>query len=132
MHCNNPSNSEACRALDVFLVSFLTSWTFLAWSNFSRSATPGNFSNVPCLLYWWIMSLSLCGPVESQSPRNGFVTIFRLIHVDYFVICSFRLWVMCCFLRPPCLVSQINVFYYRDLMVSTFFTQVWGALDKRL
>ncbi len=71
--------SEACSSLDVVLVSFMTSWM-------SRHCALGvilvgqpllgRFTSVTSFLHLWIMS---------QSLRHSFITLSRLIHVNYFV-----------------------------------------------
>ncbi len=43
----------------------------------------GRFTTVPIFVHLWIMTDR--GSLESQSLRNGFKTLSRLIHVNYFV-----------------------------------------------
>ncbi len=55
-----------------------------SWSNFGRPATPGKVHH--CSKFSpFVDNGSDCGSLESQSLRNGFITLSRLIHVNYFV-----------------------------------------------
>ncbi len=65
------------------------------WSHFGRPATPGKVhrsSKISPL----VDNGSDRGSLESQSLRNGFITLSRLIHVNYFVshlfLDFFRSW----------------------------------------
>ncbi len=79
--------SEACRSLDVVLGSFMT-------SSMSRRCAHGvilvgrpllgRFTTVPSF-FSIVDNGSVRGSLESQSLRNGFITLSRLIHVNYFV-----------------------------------------------
>ncbi len=103
--------SEASSSLDVVLGSFMTSWMShrcsLGVILVGRPSWKGStlFQSSP-----FMDNGSDRGSLESQSLRNGFITLSRLIHVNYFVlICS---WIsldrgmMCCslsmlhFVRP--------------------------------
>ncbi len=79
--------SEACSSLDVVLGSFMTSLdesSLCSWSNFGWPATPGTVHH--CYkLSPFVDNGSDHGLLESQSLRNGFITLSRLIHVNYFV-----------------------------------------------
>ncbi len=44
----------------------------------------GRFTTVTSFLHLWIMALTV-GSLESQSLRNGFINLSRLIHVNCFV-----------------------------------------------
>ncbi len=66
-----------------------------SWSNFGRPATPGKVHH--CSRFSpFVDNGSDRGSLESQSLRNGFITLSRLIHVNYFVshlfLNFFRLW----------------------------------------
>ncbi len=78
--------SEACSSLDVVLGSFMTSWM-------SRRCalgfilvgvkTPGKVHH--CYKFSpFVDNGSDHGSLESQSLRNGFITLSRLIHVNFF------------------------------------------------
>ncbi len=78
--------SEACSSLDVVLGSFMTSWMSrrCTRSNFGRPATPGKIHH--CSEFSpFVDNGSDHGSLEYQSLRNGFITLSRLIHVNYFV-----------------------------------------------
>ncbi len=52
--------------------------------SFGRPATPGKVHH--CSKFsLFVDNGSDRGPLESQSLRNGFITLSRLIYVDYFV-----------------------------------------------
>ncbi len=64
-------------------------------SNFGRPATPGKVHH--CSKFSpFVDNGSDCGLLESQSLRNGFITLSRLIHVNNLVshlfLNFFRLW----------------------------------------
>ncbi len=86
--------SEACssfRCFSGFFYDLLDESSLRSWSNFGRPATP-----------WKVHHCSEFSPfvdngsdhssLESQSLRNGFITISRLIYVNYFVSHFFRSW----------------------------------------
>ncbi len=87
------------RCCSGFFYDLLDESSLLSWSNFGRPATPGKVQH--CSKSSPFMDNgSDRGSLESQSLRNGFITLSRLIHVNYFVlICS---WIsldrgmMCC------------------------------------
>ncbi len=55
-----------------------------SWSNFGRPATPGKIHH--CYKFSpFVDNGSDSGSLESQSLRNGFITLSRLIQVNYFV-----------------------------------------------
>ncbi len=55
-----------------------------SWSNFGRPATPGKVHH--CSKFSpFVDNGSDRGSLESQSLRNGFITLSRTIHVNYFV-----------------------------------------------
>ncbi len=76
--------SEACSSSYLFLGSFMTSWM-------SRHCAlgvilvgrllMGRFTTFPNFLHLWIMALT----VVRWSPRNGVITLSRLIHVTILV-----------------------------------------------
>ncbi len=76
---------RACRSLNVVLGYFMTSWMScrcaLGVILVGRSLL-GRFTTVTSFLHLWIMALTV---MESQSIRNGFITLYRLTHVNYFV-----------------------------------------------
>ena len=55
-----------------------------SWSAFVRPLL-GRFTTVPCFLHSFVDNGSHRCSLESQSLRNGFVTLFRLIDVNHFV-----------------------------------------------
>ncbi len=80
--------SEACSSLDVVLGSFSFG------VNFGKMTAPGKVPRSkfsPC-----VDNVSDRGSLESQSLRNVFLTLSRLIHVNYFVshlfLKFFRSW----------------------------------------
>lgn len=64
------------------MVSFDLLDESLMHSYFGRVATPVMSTTVQLILYLYIMAIT-CS-VEPQCFRNGFVTIFRLLHLSYF------------------------------------------------
>ncbi len=80
--------SEACSSLNVVLGSL---WP--PGVNLVGQPLLGRFTTVPSFLHLWIMALTV---VQSQSLRNGFISLSRLVHVNYFVshlfLNFFRLW----------------------------------------
>ncbi len=59
-----------------------------SWSNFGWAATPGKIHH--CSKFSpFVDNDSGHGSLESQNHRNGFITLSRLIHVNYFVSHSF-------------------------------------------
>ncbi len=79
--------SEPCSSLDVVLLFFydlLDESLLRSWGNFGRLATPGKVHH--CSKFSpFVDNGSDHGSLESQSLRNGFITLSRLIHVNYFV-----------------------------------------------
>ncbi len=63
------------RSCSGLLCDFLDDSLLRSWSNFGRPTT-----TVP-----FVDNGSERGSLESQSLRNGFITLSRLIHVNYFV-----------------------------------------------
>ncbi len=78
---------EACISLDNvvgFFYDLLDESSLCFWRNFGRPATPGKVQH--CYKFYpFVDNGSGHGLLESQSLRNGFVTLSRLIHVNYFV-----------------------------------------------
>ncbi len=63
---------------------FLDESSFRSWSNVGRPATHGKVHH--CYKFSpFVDNGSDCGSLESQSLINGFITLSRLIHVNYFV-----------------------------------------------
>ncbi len=55
-----------------------------SWSNFGKPSTPGKVHH--CSKFSpFVDNGSDRGSLESQSLRNGFITLSRLMHVNYFV-----------------------------------------------
>ncbi len=86
--------SEACSSLDVAL-----------GCNSGRPTSPGKVHHCPKFSPF-VGNGSHKGLLESQILRNGFVTLSRLIHLNYFfLICFSCCWIsldrgmMCCFFR---------------------------------
>ncbi len=78
---------EACSSLDVVLGSFMTSWMSRRCALgviLVGQPTPGKVHH--CSKFSpFVDNGSDCGSLESQILRNGFITLSRLIHVNYFV-----------------------------------------------
>ncbi len=67
-----------------FFYDLLEVLSLHSWSNFGRPATPGKVHH--CSKFsLFVDNGSDHGSLESQSLRNGFITLSRLIHVNYFV-----------------------------------------------
>ncbi len=83
------------RCCSGFFYDLLDESSLRSWSNFGRPVTPGKFHH-----YYkfspFVGNGSDSGFLESQSLRNGFITLSRLIHVNYFVyhlfLNFFRSW----------------------------------------
>ncbi len=72
------------RCCSGFFYDLLDESSLCSWSNFGRPATPGKVHH--CSKFSpFVDNGSDRGLLESQSPRNGFITLSRLIHVNYFV-----------------------------------------------
>ncbi len=91
--------SEACSSLDVVLGSFMTSWMSchcaLGVILVGQPLTPGKVHH--CFTFSpFVDNGSDHGSLESQSLRNSFITLSRLINVNYFVahrfLNFFRSW----------------------------------------
>ncbi len=91
--------SEACSSLDVVLGSFMTSWMSchcaLGVILVGQPLTPGKVHH--CSTFSpFVDNGSDHGSLESQSLRNSFITLSRLINVNYFVahrfLNFFRSW----------------------------------------
>ncbi len=80
--------SEACSSLDVVLGSFMTSWMS------RRCALGVILVGRPLLVHHcskfspFVDNGSDRGSLESQSLRNGFITLSRLMHVKYLLFLS--------------------------------------------
>ncbi len=109
--------SEACSSLDVVLGSFMTSWMscrcalgviLVGWPLLGR------FTTVPSFLHLWIMALT----VVRWSPKafiNGFITLSRLIHVNYFISHLFlNFGMICCSLSMLHFVRQVLFKWFLD------------------
>ncbi len=67
-----------------FFYDLLDESSLRSLSNFGRPATPGKVHH--CSKFSpFVDNCSDRGSLESQSLRNGFITLSRLIHVNYFV-----------------------------------------------
>ncbi len=67
-----------------FFYDLLDESSLRSWSNFGRPATPGKDHH--CYKFSpFVDNGSDRGLLESQSLRNGFITLSILIHVNYFV-----------------------------------------------
>ncbi len=67
-----------------FFYDLLDEPSLRSWSNLGRLATPGKVHH--CYKFSpFVDNGSDCGSLESQSLRNGFITLSRLIHANYFV-----------------------------------------------
>ncbi len=79
--------SEACsffRCCSGFFYDLLDELSLRSWSNFGWPATHGKVHH--CYKFSpFVNNGSDRGSLESQSLRNGFITLSRLIHVNYFV-----------------------------------------------
>ncbi len=111
--------SEACSSLDVVLGSFMTSWMSrrCTWSNFGRPATPGKIHH--CSEFSpFVDNGSDHGSLEYQSLRNGFITLSRLIHVNFLFL--IRSWIsldcgmMCCSLSMLHFVRKVLFKWFLD------------------
>ncbi len=74
----------ACSSLDVVLGSYMTSWMSRCCALFGRPATPGKVQHCS-KFYPFVDNSSDHGSLESQSLRNSFITISRLIHINFVV-----------------------------------------------
>ncbi len=99
-----------------------------SWSNFGRPATPGKVHH--CSRFSpFVDNCSDRGSLESQSLRNGFITLSRLIHVNYFVlICS---WIsldcgmMCGSFKHASLCQTDSIKWFLDHQVGSNQAWVW-------
>ncbi len=81
---------------------FLDESSFRSWSNVGRPATHGKVHH--CYKFSpFVDNGSDCGSLESQSLINGFITLSRLIHFNYFV---FNLFFNCFRLRYEALLFK--------------------------
>ncbi len=72
------------RCCSGFFYDLLDESSLRSWSNFGRPATPGKVHH--CYKFSpFVDNGSDHGSLESQSRRNCFITLSRLIHVNYFV-----------------------------------------------
>ncbi len=83
------------RCCSGFFYDLMDESSLRSWSNFGRPATPGKVHH--CYKFSpFVDNGSDRGSLESQSLRNGFITLSTLIHVNYFVshlfLNFFRLW----------------------------------------
>ncbi len=83
------------RCCSGFFYDLLDESSLRSWSNFGRTATSGKVHH--CYKFSpFVDNGSDRGSLESQSLRNGFITLFILIHVNYFVshlfLNFFRSW----------------------------------------
>ncbi len=83
------------RCCSGFFYDLLDESSLRSWSNFGRPATTGKVHH--CYKFSpFVDNGSDRGSLESQSLRNGFITLSRLIHVNYFVshlfLNFFRSW----------------------------------------
>ncbi len=79
--------SEACssfRCCSGFFYDLLDESSLCSWSSFGRPVTPRKVHH--CSKFSpFVDNVSDRGSLGSQSPRNGFITLSRLIHVIYYV-----------------------------------------------
>ncbi len=83
------------RCCSGFFYDLLDEWSLRSWRYFGWPATPGKVQH--CSMFSpFVDNGSDCGSLEYQSLRNGFITLSRLIHVNYFAshlfLNFFRLW----------------------------------------
>ncbi len=72
------------RCCSAFFYDLLDESSLRSWSNFGRPATPGKVHH--CYKFSpFVDNGSDHGSLESQSLRNGFITLSRLIDVNYYV-----------------------------------------------
>ncbi len=72
------------RCCSGFFYDLLDESSLRSWSNFGRTATPGKVHH--CYkLSPFVDNGSDRGSLESQSLRNSFISLSKLIHVNYFV-----------------------------------------------
>ncbi len=72
------------RCCSGFFYDLLDESSLRTWSNFGRPATPGKVHH--CSKFSpFVDNGSDHGSLETQSLRNGLITLSRLIHVNYFV-----------------------------------------------
>ncbi len=75
---------EFFRCCSGFFYDLLDESSLCSWSNFGRLSTPGKVHH--CSKFsLFVDNGSDLGSLESQSLRNGFITLSRLIHVNYLV-----------------------------------------------
>ncbi len=76
--------SECFRCCSGFFYDLLDESSLRSWRNFGRPATPGKVHHYSKFSPF-VDNGSDRGSLESQSLRNDFITLSRLIHVNYFV-----------------------------------------------
>ncbi len=105
------------RCCSGFFYDLLDESSFRSWSNFGRPATPGMVHH--CYKFSpFVDNGSDRGSLESQSFRNGFITLSRLIQSTIlFLICS---WIsldrgmVCCSLSMLHFVRQVLFKWFLD------------------
>ncbi len=105
------------RCCSGFFYDLLDESLLRSWSNFGRLATPGKVHH--CSKFSpFVDNGSDRGSLESQSLRNGFITLSRLIHVNYlFLMCSWMYLdrgMMCCSLSMFHFVRQVLFKWFLD------------------
>ncbi len=103
------------RCFSGFFYDLLDELSLCSWSNFGRPATPGKVHH--CSKFSpFVDNGSDRGSLESQSLRNGFITLSRLINVNYlFLICiSLDHSMMCCSLSMLHFVRQVLFKWFLD------------------
>ncbi len=97
------------RCCSGFFYDLLDKSLLLSWSNFGRPATPEKVHH--CSKFSpFVDNGSDRGSLESQSHRNGVITLSRLIHVNYFVshmFISLDRGMLCCSLSMLLFVRQV-------------------------
>lgn len=87
--------SEACSSCSGFFCDLLDESSMCFWSNFGRLATPGKDHHSSKFLPF-VYNDSHCGSLDSQSLRNDFISLSRLIDINDFVSQPFLLIIARC------------------------------------
>lgn len=91
---SRPGNEAAKQSQTITLLSPCLTVSMHSWSNFGRSATPGKV-HPSSVFSPFVHNSSHCGSLESQSLRDGFITLSRLIDVNDFAshqLCFFEIY----------------------------------------
>ncbi len=112
------------RCCSGFFDDLLNESSLCSWSNFGRPAAPGkvqHWSKFPPFVY----NGSDRGSLESQSLRNGFITLSRLMQVIYLVshlfLNFFRSRHDVLLFKHASLCQTRPIFYWSDFLIQ----QVW-------